>query len=111
MCCVQKSHQGPIVIGERESEPREAAVAGRTEEVNQELEYQFAESLEHKLSGGARAHHGLGFHDVDKETTGQTGDIKYEVSEQARNLVGSFCFTKYICMLTGNFLFQRFFYT
>ena len=70
---LQKSHHGPIVIGEKSAVHQTAG--SNVQEINQELEHQFAESLEHKLSGGARTHQGLGFHNTEQEATGQTGDI------------------------------------
>ncbi|ELU00314.1 hypothetical protein CAPTEDRAFT_229075 [Capitella teleta] len=72
----KKTHQGTFVIGDNKA--KHEAAGSRAKEVNEELEHQFADSLEHKLSGGARAHLGLGFHDTydeDKEVTACLGDI------------------------------------
>lgn len=77
---LQKSHQGSIVIGE--SRVAHEAAGSRTKEINESLEAQFAEGLEHKLSGGARSHVGLGFHDSSHEVEATTGDKTHSDSEK-----------------------------
>ncbi|KAK6171271.1 hypothetical protein SNE40_019496 [Patella caerulea] len=58
----KKDHHGPIVIGDHStSHGREKQ---ETEKITTELELQFRQGLDHKLSGGARSHLGLGFQDI-----------------------------------------------
>jgi hypothetical protein len=60
----KKEHHGRFVIGEKQS-----SIHGRTneetEKLNTELEDQYRQGLEMKISGGARRHTGLGFSEGD----------------------------------------------
>ncbi|GFR81530.1 small acidic protein [Elysia marginata] len=71
----KKEHHGKIVIGEKSaahSRDRKAEA-----HLQEELEEQFSQGMEHRLAGGRKGHLGLGFHPEDK------GDVKKDTDQES----------------------------
>lgn len=60
----KKEHHGRFVIGDQKGVP--ARKVEDTETVSKELENQYNQGMEHRLTGGRKGHIGLGFHEEEE---------------------------------------------
>ncbi|KAL5010670.1 hypothetical protein ScPMuIL_012975 [Solemya velum] len=88
----KKEHHGRFVIGDHN--PIHSRSKDAEQQMEEKLEVQFQQSLEHKLSGAARTHLGLGFENPsdeekekqakEKETESKNTTAEEEKSEAAK---------------------------
>lgn len=65
MGAAKKDHHGKIIIGDHDAV--HARSRDETVHINEDLEDQFKQGLEHRMAGGFKGHLGLGFHDEEKK--------------------------------------------
>ncbi|XP_035663220.1 small acidic protein-like [Branchiostoma floridae] len=67
----KKEHHGKIHIGESQKLPVHSRSGEEEKHVQQDLEHQFQQGLESKLTGKARRHVGLGYQEPEPEDHGE----------------------------------------
>lgn len=78
MGAAKKDHHGKIIIGDHDAV--HARSKDETVHINEDLEDQFKQGLEHKMAGGFKGHLGLGFHKDDEEE--KEGEDKREEGDE-----------------------------
>lgn len=82
----KKDHHGKIIIGDHD------AAHGRSRDetvhIDEDLEDQFKQGLEHKMAGGFKGHLGLGFHKDDEEKK-KEGEEKEEEKKESEDKGGN----------------------
>lgn len=79
MGAAKKDHHGKIIIGDHDAV--HARSRDETVHIDEDLEDQFKQGLEHKMASGFKGHLGLGFHKDDEEKKEE--ERKEEVEKKA----------------------------